>query len=77
MGESKIKVQARCPECESWVALKDGIKLWELVVCPTCDTELEVIGLSPVALDYAEGEYYDDDDYDDDYDYEEDDDEDY
>jgi len=38
----------------------------ELVTCPKCGADLEVVGLSPVELDWAEeGEEYEQDDEDD------------
>jgi alpha-aminoadipate carrier protein LysW len=38
-----------CPECGSPVELNNP-ELGELVVCPTCGAELEVVGLEPLKL---------------------------
>lgn len=63
-----------CPECNRPVDLQDP-KLGLLVTCQSCETELEVINLDPLALDWvyhgAENwETDDNDDYDLDDDYE-------
>jgi lysine biosynthesis protein LysW len=47
-------LRARCPECESWVTLKDSMRLWDAVTCPHCGTSLQVTDLKPPSLDYAE-----------------------
>jgi len=39
-----------CPECETPVRTADDVRLAELVECPSCGSELEVITLAPVAL---------------------------
>ena len=41
-----------CPECEATIGLEDIIK-GELVVCPDCGVELEVIEVDPLKLDLA------------------------
>jgi alpha-aminoadipate carrier protein LysW len=47
---------ARCPECESTIALNKGVNLGDYIECPGCGTMLEVISLKPVELDYAAGD---------------------
>lgn len=42
-----------CPECEATVDLADDTIKGELVMCPECGAELEVIELDPVVLDLA------------------------
>ncbi len=41
-----------CPECNRPVDLRDP-KLGLLVTCQSCETELEVINLVPLALDWV------------------------
>ena len=41
-----------CIECAGTVELND-LMLGEIVECPDCGVELEVVGLDPVALDLA------------------------
>ena len=79
---------AHCPECEAFLDLDmDEIEEGQLVSCPECGIDLEVITTNPLELDLADGddmdmdedeeedfEEEDDLDYDDD---EEDEDEDY
>jgi alpha-aminoadipate carrier protein LysW len=46
---------ATCPECESPVDVRtpDDVRLSELLECPDCRIELEVIALDPLALALA------------------------
>lgn len=48
--------QAECPECEAEVSLSDDVMDGEIVQCPDCGTELEVISLNPLTLDVAPDE---------------------
>ena len=41
---------AKCVECDADVALGDNVEAGEIVDCPDCGTELEVIATGPVAL---------------------------
>lgn len=42
-----------CIECGAEVALPDDAEVGEIVDCPTCGTELEVIEVSPPTLERA------------------------
>jgi alpha-aminoadipate carrier protein LysW len=42
-----------CPECETQIALEPDAELGEIIVCPDCGVDLEVIGLDPAAVDLA------------------------
>jgi len=42
-----------CPICSAVVPFSDDVVLGELMVCPECGMELEVISLSPVILKEA------------------------
>ena len=55
-----------CPGCDEYIQVSPGVRMGELVTCPKCGADLEVVGLSPVELDWAEeGEEYEQDDEDD------------
>lgn len=41
---------AICLECEARLELDDDVELAEIVVCPDCGMELEVVSLDPVTL---------------------------
>ena len=43
---------ANCPECDADITLNKPMK-GEIVVCPDCGTELEVVAESPLQLDLA------------------------
>lgn len=42
-----------CPACEASIALPQGAMENELIACPDCGSDLEIISLSPLALDFA------------------------
>jgi alpha-aminoadipate carrier protein LysW len=44
---------ASCPECEADVRLPANAMQHELVVCPDCGAELEIISLNPLTLERA------------------------
>jgi lysine biosynthesis protein LysW len=53
---------AWCPECESMMLLDKEVKRGEVIKCPACSVLLEVIGLEPLELDYAENEEWEEED---------------
>ncbi len=42
-----------CPECQGRLKLGEGLQRGEIVVCPDCGVELEVVGLNPTVLELA------------------------
>jgi alpha-aminoadipate carrier protein LysW len=50
-----------CPDCDARITLKSP-QLGQQVICRACGAELEVVDLSPLELDWALDEPYDDDD---------------
>lgn len=42
-----------CLECETNIDIDEDTEVGDVIVCPTCNTKLEVLGLDPVILDYA------------------------
>jgi alpha-aminoadipate carrier protein LysW len=50
---------AECPECAAEVAFKEKPVLHELVRCPECNAELEVVKLEPLTLEPAPTEQED------------------
>ena len=39
---------ANCPECDGVIELGEDLEVGEIVVCPDCGVELEVVGIDPV-----------------------------
>ena len=54
---------ATCPECGGSIELKERPYIGDMVYCPECEEDFEVIGLNPIELDWPWDE--DDDDWDD------------
>lgn len=44
---------ATCPECEADIAIPADAVQNELIACPDCGTELEIVSLNPLALEAA------------------------
>lgn len=44
---------ATCPECEAEIILDAGIEINEIIVCPDCGADLEVLSLDPIRLELA------------------------
>ncbi len=44
---------ATCPECAADIPLCEETLLGEIIQCPECGAELEVVNLNPVALELA------------------------
>jgi alpha-aminoadipate carrier protein LysW len=64
-----------CPECEA-VIDEEFEEIGEIITCPECGVELEVISLDPVEFDLAVIDDEEDDGDDDDFDFDDDDDDD-
>jgi alpha-aminoadipate carrier protein LysW len=41
---------ALCPECEAEVPLDPSTEIGEIIQCPDCGMDLEVIGLDPAVV---------------------------
>jgi alpha-aminoadipate carrier protein LysW len=56
---------AVCSQCGSSISVGTQPKLGKLVTCSECGTELEIVWLNPLELDFPlEEDEYDEDDYD-------------
>jgi alpha-aminoadipate carrier protein LysW len=53
---------AICIDCDARFKLNPAPRLGQIITCPECGTELEVISLDPLELDWAYYDEYDDDD---------------
>jgi len=48
---------AQCPECEALMDLEpDEVDEGEIISCPECGVDLEVVNTNPIELDLAEDE---------------------
>jgi len=54
MIRTEVRSMAVCPECEADVEMDEyDVDKGEIISCPECGVELEVVGLSPLQLDLA------------------------
>jgi len=44
---------ATCPVCDASIELDDNVELNELISCPDCGSELEVVSLDPPQVEEA------------------------
>lgn len=44
---------ANCPECDALISLEETTEKGEILVCPDCGIDLEVLSLDPFMLDLA------------------------
>jgi len=44
---------AECPECAAVIELSDDVMEGEIVNCPDCGVELEVVSVDPLTLELA------------------------
>ena len=58
-----METRALCPACEEYITLRSGYSMNSKIRCPHCHSDLIVVQLDPVILDWDD---YDDDDDDDD-----------
>lgn len=50
---SQRTLERECPKCDMWVPLHGDLYLNEVMQCPDCLSELEVVTLDPVLLALA------------------------
>ena len=46
-------MKAECPECLADIQLADDLEESEIIVCPDCGIELEVLSVDPLTLEMA------------------------
>lgn len=44
---------SNCPECDARIAIARGTRVGEIIVCPDCHTDLEIMSLDPIELALA------------------------
>lgn len=42
-----------CPECEAEIVLETVPDIGEIIVCPDCGVDLEIVALDPIVVDLA------------------------
>ncbi len=54
MPEKDPSLMARCLECDSRIYFERRPDVGQIIVCPECETSLEVASASPIRFDWAE-----------------------
>ena len=54
MPDKDPSLMARCLECDSRIYFERKPDLGQIIVCPECETSLEVIRSSPIRFDWAD-----------------------
>ena len=42
-----------CPECEAEITFAEGTEAGEIIVCPDCGVDLEVVSIDPAQVQLA------------------------
>lgn len=50
---SNKKIEAKCLECQAKITLELNVLTGEVITCPECSTDLEVIKVKPLTLGLA------------------------
>ena len=45
-----------CPECDTPISVSNNLKIGDVIECPACGTESELVSLTPVKLSPLEEE---------------------
>lgn len=54
MPDKDPSLMARCLECDSRIYFERRPDVGQIIVCPECETSLEVIRSSPIRFDWAD-----------------------
>lgn len=54
MPDKDPSLMARCLECDSRIYFERRPELGQIIVCPECETSLEVVRTSPIRFDWAD-----------------------
>ena len=63
-GKDIIMSESVCPSCNAQVKVKGAPKIGMRAKCESCDTELEVVWLDPLELDWPMEDFEDEEDFD-------------
>lgn len=53
MANDNKTVEATCLQCQGTVSVASDVRTGEVVTCPDCSTDLEVVETSPLKLELA------------------------
>jgi alpha-aminoadipate carrier protein LysW len=45
-----VSLNIKCLNCDEIIELEDDVEVGEVVVCPHCEAELEVVSTEPISL---------------------------
>jgi predicted RNA-binding Zn-ribbon protein involved in translation (DUF1610 family) len=68
MAKAKTyKLVTLCPVCETRIHINERPRRFDIVSCPQCDELFEIVGLSPIELQWAGDSIFKDEDFEDNY----------
>lgn len=50
---NKKDLKESCPECGAEISIETGAQKGEVVTCPECTTDLEIVSLNPLKIKKA------------------------
>lgn len=66
MAKVKAKaITAFCPACDTRIRFGERPRLFDIVNCPECEEFFEVVGLSPIELQWADDSSFGDEELED------------
>jgi len=63
---SKVRVKTiavYCPACDSRIRFGERPELFDIVICPECEESSEVVGLSPIELQWSDDSSFEDEEF--------------
>lgn len=65
MAKAKITtIVTLCPVCDMRIHITERPRRFDIVSCPECEAIFEIVGLSPIELQWADDSIFKDEDFD-------------
>jgi lysine biosynthesis protein LysW len=54
--QNNLSIYVPCPECDTTLSVPKDVKVGEIIECPTCGAECEIVSLVPLKISPLEEE---------------------